>query len=466
MKRLILFLILFFAANCLAAMPAGLIYEFRTTATANMVNGGGYSTGGTDYSQQNSAQWYATDLACTAASTTVTSATGGFTSAAVGNVIHITAGTNFTVGWYHIQSYTNSTTLVLDRSPAPSADGSSGTYYIGGSLNAGGTLEDEFFEQLVAGNWVYIKGSGNYTISESILIGTAVGTIAAPITVEGYKTTRGDNPTGSNMPTLALQTYAIALTNYFVFKNFIITGTATSLISRTGANGNNVFVNIKGTNSSTTANRSVFDYSGGTSNLLFVQCELSSTLGNCIKVITGTLNVVNCYLRDSDIGISATGNLYIVNNVIDNMTTTAISSTGATLQQIFGNTLYGSESKKGTGISLDSSCGIITNNILYGFVTGITALTGNNYLLSDYNCLYNNTTNYSNVLQGDYDVLSDPLLNDPANGDFTLKLGSPCLDAGVQIGAIVGAVGDYKVNIGADQDDVAGGGATSYGFVQ
>ena len=56
---------------------------------------------------------------------------------------------------------------------------------------------------------------------------------------------------------------------------------------------------------------------------------------------------------------------------------------------------------------------------------------------------------------------------DAANGDFTLGSGSPAIDAGLQVGVNTGAVGDYKVNIGADQDDVVaagGGGETSHVF--
>ena len=66
-------------------------------------NGGGYRTTdpNTDYSLQTSAQLTVTDGATSGIGvTTLTSATGGFTSAMVGNVVHIYSGTNLTDGWY------------------------------------------------------------------------------------------------------------------------------------------------------------------------------------------------------------------------------------------------------------------------------------------------------------------------------------------------------------------------------
>ena len=50
--------------------------------------------------------------------------------------------------------------------------------------------------------------------------------------------------------------------------------------------------------------------------------------------------------------------------------------------------------------------------------------------------------------------------------DFTVASGSNALDAALQIGTNQGATGDYKLNIGADQDDnTAGGGTDIFGWV-
>jgi len=46
------------------------------------------------------------------------------------------------------------------------------------------------------------------------------------------------------------------------------------------------------------------------------------------------------------------------------------------------------------------------------------------------NCFYNNGLNYNSNITSHNEVLANPQLTDPANGDFTLLYGSPCIDAG------------------------------------
>ncbi len=55
-----------------------------------------------------------------------------------------------------------------------------------------------------------------------------------------------------------------------------------------------------------------------------------------------------------------------------------------------------------------------------------------------------------------------------ANRDFTVQSGSPVLDAGSQLGTTTGLIGDYKINIGVDQDDNTAGGSVSdvFGLIE
>ena len=98
-------------------------------------NGGGYdpeiSGAGTDYTDQSTPALSPTDLATTGAVTTLTSATGGFTAAMIGNCIRISSGTNFDTGYYFITGYTDTNTVTLDRTPSSGGAGSSGVGKLG-----------------------------------------------------------------------------------------------------------------------------------------------------------------------------------------------------------------------------------------------------------------------------------------------------------------------------------------------
>lgn len=97
-------------------MPIGAACVWEVRTTGNDTNGGGYAGGGTDWSQQDAAQYSVTD-GVTAGTTTITSATANFGTDVVGNVMYVQGGSgSITAGWYQIVSRTNSTTIVVDRS--------------------------------------------------------------------------------------------------------------------------------------------------------------------------------------------------------------------------------------------------------------------------------------------------------------------------------------------------------------
>lgn len=177
------------------ALDADTVFEVRSDG--NDDNGGGYVTGGsgTDYSQQAAAQLTLTDLACTTGGTTLTSATGGFTSEMVDNLIQVKSGTNFTAGWYHITAYTDTNTVTLDRDPTNGSNASAGTGSVGGALASPGGLGKALFADGVDGNTAWLK-SGTYNISvnsPNVSGGKIDGQSAnIDVMIEGYETTRGD----------------------------------------------------------------------------------------------------------------------------------------------------------------------------------------------------------------------------------------------------------------------------------
>jgi len=158
-------------------------------------NGGGFVTGasGTDFTLQDAATLSLTDLATSGIGvTTLTSVTGGFLAAHIGNLVQIKSGTNVTAGFYEITAHTDTNTVTLDRAPDDGVGGiASGVGSIGGALATPGKMAPLL---TVSGMKGWIK-TGTYTMTTSTP--GAAGPIVTPATaansvIEGYNSTRGD----------------------------------------------------------------------------------------------------------------------------------------------------------------------------------------------------------------------------------------------------------------------------------
>lgn len=177
------------------ALSANTVFEVRTGGADT--NGGGFVTGasGTDWSQQNAAQYAVTD-GVTAGTTTITSVTANFGTDVVGNIIYVSGGTGTIVAnWYQIISRTNATTIVVDRTTGLTA-GTGVTLNIGGAFASPGILGNAtLLGSNIALQKAWIK-SGTYTLTsatDNISGGLlSIGSFAVGVLVEGYQTTRGD----------------------------------------------------------------------------------------------------------------------------------------------------------------------------------------------------------------------------------------------------------------------------------
>lgn len=162
---------------------AGTQWEVRTTGSDT--NGGGFSptiaSAGTDYSQQDTPQLSITDGVCTG-NTTLTSATGGFTSAMIGNVVYMSSGPT----WRTISAVINTNTVTLAGN-GPNATGM--TCNVGGCLATPGRLSN----LPVSNNRCWIK-EGVYTITTATPgpSGPYYQSTNIQVVVEGYSTSRGD----------------------------------------------------------------------------------------------------------------------------------------------------------------------------------------------------------------------------------------------------------------------------------
>lgn len=403
------------------AMSSSITFEFRSTATANMVNGGGFKTGasGTDYSLQDAAQWNLTTATTAAANAIILDASAAATM--VGNVAHIISGTNFITGWYEIISVVAGVSITVDRN-CTTAAGALGVINIGGALNVGGSLEYDFFMEISGTNaadgisvYFYNNNSTSsvvFTPSEIVFSGNTGGTLA-PINIIGYKTTRGDNPTGNSRPTIAAGANTVSLGANFNIYNLQFTSTSAQgvrLLLNCQA------TNCKSTNNSTTTTRAAI-YADTVTDILIFNCEAISYRGRAISLQVSTTGaVMYSYIHDSDTGYYtlSTGNTnHIIGNIFESCVTAAINIAAANTAQnlIIGNTLYGSENTTGIGINLTAGCTDtkVLNNIICGFVTGVSHGTaGQTVGYDDYNDYFNNDTDVSNWTKGSNDQAINP----------------------------------------------------------
>lgn len=402
--RLLAFALLPFTAK--ATLPAGAVINIMSTGSNN--NGGGFNAarGGTDYSLQNGHQLTGTDGSASG-TTTFTSVTGGFTTAMEGNYLHITASTGLTVGWYEIVTRTDTNNVVLDRTPGT---GTASTYFVGGALSLGNTLDDDLFEMGVAGNIYYIKGAATYTLGENVTI-SASGGASSPIMIRGYTTTFTDwtSTTGTNRPTIAAGANTCTFgTNWELYNIIGTTTSSTGIVIGSSGKGDN----CKFTNSSTTAARPALSLS---SNATAINCESVSYRGvGILGNGSGGAQVYGCYVHDSDIGVryNTTGSLVVLGSIIASCVTNGIDTAGAAVGStlILGNTLFGSTNTTGTGVSFATGTtnARLINNIITGFVTGVAHADSQTIGFDNWNDYHNNDTDVTNWTKGANDTAVAP----------------------------------------------------------
>lgn len=440
------------------AIQSTAIWEVRPSGDAN--NGAGWDSGisgaGTDYSQQDAAQLTLTDGACLTASTTLTSATGGFTSAMVGNALYISSGTNALTAHFFITGYTDTNTVTIDRTCASGGDASSINFKVGGGKSR---ITDQMCEDAVAGNTIYVK-SGSITQSESITISSTSSTWASPIVLEGYDTTRGDQPKNSNRPVIDAGANSLTFYDYWKLKFLDITGTASNLVSKNTSGNYSQLIHCKVTNTSVSASRNaVTGRSWAASFSEFISTNGVAFAGNVFP-----MGLNHCYIHDSVTGLNGVSNAdaYCFFCVFDTLTT-GISADNLYLHH---NIFYNC-STDGIKCNDNAEYNAITHNMFVSCGDGIDFTNTNGTALIEYNLYWNNTTDVRGVSKGDNAVESNPDFTDAANGDFTVGSSSPAIDAGFDMSEL-GITGSYKINIGVDQDDNSsggGGGQSSYTFI-
>lgn len=319
------------------------------------------SGAGTDYTDQDSPQLSVTDLACSGTPwTTLTSATGGFTSAMIGNGIVISGGSNFTAGRYIITGRTDTNTITVDRAAGATGACSGGTGKVGGAMAS--MLTPNASGYAVDGNIIYVRGQGSNNPSGVDYALSSYISGVAGVSYVGYNGRPKVSYTG-----ILLNACTRCTISNFSFVMSAASYTTFGVISGTG--GGNLLYDC------------VVDQAGFDATML-----TSASAINCSFINTGTQTVgtkytivdpsgqtygeviKNCLIKDQRFGAISGGSFrtHVLDTVIQNCGGNAIyiGLTGANnAGLIMGNTVYGG---KGHGIVVPTSKSTVLNNNIYG----------------------------------------------------------------------------------------------------
>ncbi len=464
------------------AINASAVFRVRTDGVDT--NGAAYdsaiSGAGTDYSDQAAAQLTVTDGATSgAASTTLTSATGGFTTAMIGNAVRIASGTNFTTGYYFITARTDTNTVTLDRSPTPSGAGSSGAVKVGGAAltikkvcdNANATNE-----KCVAGNTVMIRGAGTDTPGSDDYTFTGYFTPVAGSAAAGRTTLKGYN----GRPRIKCDGLTYYGCSYNKFEGLYQTISSNSNGGYGVINGSNLVIYncVIDTANQTATIGCVVD-----GDVLFSEVKggrsAASTGGYGLQLGNGNgfhSIAIGCYIHDvGDHGIyCASGAMPEIHECI------VYTAWGNSIHLVTGTAGYRGalsfntlDNGKGHGIyfadTLAFGSTVVVNNIIsnhaqaskYGInvAVGSTALNDRLKDACDYNVFYGNTANYNALSAGSHDTTgTNPTYVGASSGDFTP---AATLDSLAFPGQMLNATGSISYMApGAIQRLVSGGSGT------
>lgn len=404
------------------ALSASTVFEVRSTASDN--NGGGFVTGasGSDFSQQDSAQFALTGIATSGAGAVFLTASAA--SSMVGNLCQVISGTNFTAGVYQITSVSVGVSVTVDRACCTGV-GASGVINIGGAF---ATPAKALTSMTVAGHIGYVKATATYNIGTGLSIASN-GFDSALIRLIGYTSTRADLGRPTLKATAAI-TVVTANTGCSV-ENFILDGnTATGTKGVAGSGHNARAVNCWAKNFSSTG----IDFAGGSG--LIAKCEVSG----CAPGGSGAISVggmaVDCYAHGNTGYGFVTGGGIVIRCVSASNSLAGFAlggfPTGLHNCVAYGNTQDGCTGAHTTGLSSGFCNNIFVNNGGWGLVgtmTGVDPCAYNNAFYNNTSGAFQNgTLDSSNVT-----LTGDPFTN-AASGDFSLNntsgAGAACRSVG------------------------------------
>ena len=408
----------------------------------NDLNGAGFDSGisgaGTNYCDQASPQLALTDCATSSSGDTqLTSVSGGFTSAMIGNAIRLTngsSGANLTHGDYFIIGYNSSNSVTLDRAPDNGGGGISGcTGRVGGAWASIEytitTVATPCPRPQVSKNIINIRGSGtvnptavDYQFSTYRQFGGH--SIYKPVLMRGYNGTPHIQRTGGH-----LWHYN---SNGWIFENIKVSA---------GGSQHTNYPLLPGPNFRCIADQNSYGGIGARDHSIE---SLFQNTGGGVGSSWGMYhpsaygqNATRCVFKDSansggaitlgDVISQAHGNL-----CINCKNGARVTGNGGNYQSsLTNNTFIGDGT--GTGINItvyNRFSNIIGFNVVSNYSVGIATPTTSDgdmpysaRMGTNQNALHNCTTNYTGLWQAGPDdklLTADPF-TDASAGDYSLN---------------------------------------------
>ena len=307
-----------------------------------------------------------------------------------------------------------------------------------------------------AGDVYYIK-SGTYTMAAGepiYVLSGHDGTAANPITLIGVLSTTthedanvvaADYAYGTDRPYFdcATNTEEFRVNDYYIYKGLrFLTDSTNGIVGDIGM----TFVNCSSTNNKNDSiSYEAFTLNGVGASMF--SCEATSPSGTAVKTTGANHIITNCYIHDSAVAITATSyGFTFTGNVVDTCPI-GLELGPHYFFTIQNNTFYDCAAAITASTANRVS---ILNNIFDECAAPAAWTTETPHNRIDYNSWDGNASGNTNVTIGEHGIDSGITLN----ADFSVQASSAVLDAGMQQSANTGIAGaDYKVNIGADQDD-------------
>lgn len=224
----------------LYSSTTGLATGFNTVAGCATTASPTSASWTVDYSQQTTVQNSLTSLTTAAANAVILTASA--TVAMIGNGIVITGGTNFTTGYYQINSVSAGVSITVDRT-CTSAAGVSGTAGVGGALASPG-----MGGAVAPANLMFLKYNASAFIATSATINIASGCVGITnnYTICGYDTSRWLFNTDTNRPTYQVGS-AVSAATLITTNGGGVSGTVANIIFDGNSQTTSRGVNLRGT---------------------------------------------------------------------------------------------------------------------------------------------------------------------------------------------------------------------------